>query len=31
MPKKTDDIMKLWTKMLQNTDYHIIVAQKDKK
>lgn len=31
MPKKTDDIMKLWTKILQDKDYHIIVAQENKK
>lgn len=31
MPKKTDDIMKLWKKILQDKDYHIIVAQENKK
>lgn len=31
MPKKTDGIMKLWTKILQDKDYHIIVAQENKK
>lgn len=31
MPKKTDDIMKLWTKILQDKNYYVIVAQEDKK